>query len=64
MALSVRALLMQRGMSDPASAMGGCGWADGAVYTKGLPEGDFEHLEKLAEEANGDLSVAGTSDLQ
>ena len=42
-ALSVRALLMQQKMSDPANCMDGCDWADEAVamYTKGLWLGRF-----------------------
>ena len=44
--LSVRALLLQQKMSDPANCMDGCDWVDDAIamYKKGLTAGDFEHL--------------------
>ena len=64
--LSVRALLLQQKMSDPANCMDGCDWVEEAVamYTEGFPAGDFEHLKlkKLAEEANRDLAL--TSELK
>ena len=63
--LSVRVLLLQQKMSDPANCMDGCDWVaieDAvAMYKKGLTAGDFEHLKELALESNGDLAV--TSEL-
>ena len=48
--LSVRALLLQQKMSNPADCMDGCDWVDDAVamYKKGLVTGDLEHLKELA----------------
>ena len=65
-ALSVRALLLQQKMSDPANCMDGCDWVDDAVamYKKGLTAGDFEHLKELALESNGDPDLAVTSELK
>jgi hypothetical protein len=62
--LSVRALLLQQKMSNPANCMDGCDWVEDAVamYKKGLAAGDFEKLKDLAQESNGDLAV--TSELK
>ena len=58
-ALSVRALLLQQKMSNPADCMDGCDWVEEAVamYKKGVTavRVDFELLKKLAEETNGEL---------
>ena len=63
-ALSVRALLLQQKMSDPATCMDGCDWDEDAVamHKKELTAGDFEHLKELALESNRDLAV--TSELK
>ena len=69
-ALSVRALLLQQKMGDPANCMDGCDWVDDdvAMYKKGLTHGltagDFEHLKELALESNGDPDLAVTSELK
>ena len=51
--LSVRALLLQQKMSDPANCMDGCDWVEDAVamYKKGLTAEDFEKLKDLAQES-------------
>ena len=47
-ALSVRALLLQQKMSDPANCMDDCDWVEDAVamYKKGLAAGDFGKLKE------------------